>query len=292
MGPAGYKRSQRQTVRRPHLVALLVLTSANWGGGLSQSGVCPLCGSTRPLWLELLAGQRVGSWGLGSWILPTRGQAHRVPGGQEGGCATCPQGSPCLTEGRRHNPVLKESRGQHGHRSWCLGSPALIGLMEVGENGFCIGSSSEIHGFGSAGPGHLSLRLPCTPRRRGTGGRPGRQWAPGARGLQLILAGLSPRSTPPEQRDGGPWPLGTGGTRRLQNLAFAGRAPVCSTVFLGSRLPSFRDVAPAGAHQARAVDRPRAPHFTHALARFGFVLGPSVSFLSCTFSPSFAPFLG
>lgn len=62
------------------------------------------------------------------------------------------------------NPSLKESRGQHGHQSWCLGSPALIGSDgRLGENGFCIVLSSEIHGFDSAGPGHLLLSLPCAP---------------------------------------------------------------------------------------------------------------------------------
>lgn len=45
LGPAGYKHSQRLTVRRPRLVILLVLTSVNWGGGLRQNRAV-LCGST------------------------------------------------------------------------------------------------------------------------------------------------------------------------------------------------------------------------------------------------------
>lgn len=45
MGPSGYKHSQRQTVRRPRLVILLVLTSVDWGGGLSRIGSV-LCDST------------------------------------------------------------------------------------------------------------------------------------------------------------------------------------------------------------------------------------------------------
>lgn len=54
-------------MRRPSLDILLALTRVNPGWGLSQSRVCALHGSTWPLWLELLARQRMGSWDLGSW---------------------------------------------------------------------------------------------------------------------------------------------------------------------------------------------------------------------------------
>lgn len=95
LGLAGYEHSQRQTVRRPSLDILLVLTRVNRGWGASQIRVCALCGSTQPLWLELLARQRVRSWTLGSWMcahMETSSQDLRGGGGKEDMRSTCSVG--------------------------------------------------------------------------------------------------------------------------------------------------------------------------------------------------------